>query len=137
MSFVYCLCNPAVVDDLNRSLMLLLRPAHLRDGYTTDKLGPQLIHPVDGSAAIMLNNEQAVPIHVESDGAELKALTNIFVADGAMSQKEAAKLEMDIMEAAGTSIVITEFIPPSWLPYVLDYETMESMGWFATEEEGE
>ena len=130
---VYCMCNPAIADDLNRSLMRLLRPSHLRVGYTTDTLGTKHIHPVNGYAAIALDNEQAVPIHIEADGAELNALTDIFVADGAMSQEEADQLESDIAAAAGTSIVITEFIPPSWLPFVLSHEDMDEDGWFPVE----
>ena len=86
-------------------------------------------------AVAALDNEQAVPIHVEADGAELNALTNIFVADGAMTQEEADQLEIDIAAAAGTSIVITEFIPPSWAGYVLTKQQMDSAGWFPQVEE--
>jgi hypothetical protein len=132
---VYCMCNPAIADDLNRALMRLLRPSHLRVGYTTDTLGQKHIHPITGYAALALDNEQAVPIHVEADGAELNALTDIFVRDGAMTQEEADQLEIDIAAAAGTSIVITEFIPPSWLPFVLTYEAMANDWWFPQEEE--
>lgn len=130
---VYCLCNPLLIGQLNCSLMRLLRPSHLRDGYTTDKLGVEHFHPVTGYGALALNNEQAVPIHVEADGAELNALTDIFVADGAMTQEEADQLHDDIIAAAGTSIVITEFIPPSWSPYVLTFEQMDADGWFPSE----
>ena len=132
---VYCMCNPAIADDLNRALMRLLRPSHLREGYTTDKLGQKHIHPLTGYAALALDNEQAVPIHVEADGAELNALTDIFVAEGAMTQEEADQLEIDIAAAAGTSIVITEFIPPSWSDYVLTKQQMDSAGWFPQVEE--
>ena len=135
METVYCLCNPLLVGDLNRSLMRLLRPAHLRDGYATDKLGTEHFHPVTGYGALALNNSQAVPVHIESDGAELQALTDIFVTDGAMFQEEADQLSSDIAEAAGTQLTITEFIPPSWLPYVLSEEDMTADGWFITEEE--
>ena len=82
-----------------------------------------------------LNNHQPVPVHVESDGAELSALTDVFVSDGAMTQEEADQLRNDITAAAGTSIVITEFIPPSWSPYVLTFEQMDADGWF-TQEQG-
>ena len=135
METVYCLCNPLLADDLNRALMRLLRPAHLRAGYTTDTLGVKHVHPVTGYAAIALNNSQPVPVHIEADGEELDALTDIFVADGAMSQSEADQLHVDILAARGESILITEFIPPSWGPYVLTNAQMESDGWFTQNEE--
>lgn len=135
METVYCLCNPLLADDLNRSLMRLLRPSHLRDGYTTDTLGVKHIHPVTGYAAIALSNTQEVPVHAEADGAELSALTDAFVADGGMTQDEADKLKVDIADAAGTTIVITKFIPPSWSPYVLTFDQMNADGWFTKVEE--
>ena len=130
---IYLLCNPAVVDEFNRSLMRLMRPAHLRDGYTTDKYATQLIHPTTGYAALALPEKATVPIHIESDGSELSAMLDIFVNDGALLQEEADGIKDQLMGLAGQSVSILDFVPASWSAFVLTREQMESDGWFPQE----
>ena len=132
---IYLLCNPAVVDDFNRSLMRLMRPAHLRDGYTTDKYTTQHIHPVTGYAALAMPEQQTVPIHIESDGAELSAMLDIFVADAALTQEEADAIRDQVIQVAGQSVSILDFVPPSWSAFVLTQEQMDADGWFPSVEE--
>ena len=127
---IYLLCNPSVMEDLNRSFMRLMRPAHLRDGYTTDKYTTQHIHPITGYAALAMPETETVPIHIESDGAELSAMLDIFVADGALTQEEADDIRDQVIQVAGQSVSILDFVPPSWSAYVLTKEQMDADGWF-------
>jgi len=133
---LYMLCNPLLLEDLNRSFMRLLRPAHLRDGYITDKYTTEYIHPVTGYGALALPEEETVPIHIEADGAELNSLLTIFVEDGGLTQEEADNISQQIIESAGQQIKILDFVPESWQQYVLTYEQMDADGWFPPVEEG-
>lgn len=127
---LYLLCNPSVAEQLNRSFMRLMRPAHLRDGYTTDLYTTCHTHPVTGYCALAMPNPVMVPIHLESDGAEFVALLDTFVADGAMTQAEADSLAVSVADVAGESINLLDFVPDSWSAYILTKEQMDLAGWF-------
>lgn len=131
----YLLANPAVAEDLNRAIMRLLRPSHLRNGYTTDLYCTMLTHPETGYMALVLPEQETVPVHIEADGAELNAVMSIFVSDGAVSQLEADGLAAALVSLGGQRVSILDFVPPSWSPYVLNKEQMEEGGWFPEEEE--
>ena len=130
MNMLYLLCNPAVMEDLNRSFMRLMRPAHLRDGYTTDKYTTEYVHPTTGYGALAMPAEETVPVHIEADGAELDYLLNIFVSDGALTQEEADVIRQQVVDAAGQQVSILDFVPASWSGYVLTKEQMDLDGWF-------
>ena len=131
----YLLANPAVAEELNRSIMRMLRPAHLRNGYTTDLYCSMMTHPQTGYMALVLPEQETVPVHIEADGAELNAVMSIFVNDGAVTQEEADGLAAALASLGGNTIDILDFIPSSWAPFVLTKEQMEADGWFAEEEE--
>ena len=130
MNMLYMLCNPAIADDLNRSFMRLMRPAHLRVGYTTDFYTAKHIHPETGYAALAMPEEETVPIHLEADGAELDYMLDIFVADAALTQEEADVIRQQVIDSVGQSVSILDFVPPSWAGYVLTKEQMDAQGWF-------
>jgi len=125
----YVLVAPQHAEQLSRSIMRLLRPAHLRGEGWTDLYCGVLSHPTNGQTAIDLPDEEKVPIHAESDGAELAALMAVFVADGALSQVEADGIVSAVQANAGKLVRIADFIPPSWSPYVLTHQQMVDGGW--------
>ena len=135
---MYMLCNPEHVDGLNRSLMRLHRPAALRNGYVTDFYAEKVTHPVTGYTALVMPETERVRVHEEATGVELQSLLSVFVSDEAITQSEAdvcmakvAALASDV-NADGerqSRVNIIEFVPPSWLPYVLTKEQMEADEW--------
>ncbi len=127
---LYMMINPAVADEFNRALMYLLMPEHLRDNYTTIYYCGKIIHPTNGYAALVMPENETVPIHIESSGDELDDLLNIFVSDGALTQEEADVIAQQVIDSKGQSISILDLIPASWQPYVLTHEQADAAGWF-------
>jgi hypothetical protein len=126
----YVLTAPQHAEQLSRSIMRLLRPAHLRGEGWTDLYCSVLTHPTSGQTALALPDEEMVPIHAESDGAELAALLSVFVADGALTQPEADGIAAAVHANAGQLVRVADFIPASWAAYVLTHEQMDAAGWF-------
>jgi hypothetical protein len=127
---IYVLAAPQHAEQLSRSIMRLLRPSHLRGDGWTDLYCSVLTHPTSGQTALALPDEETVPIHVESDGAELAALLAVFVADEALTQQEADGIAAAVQANAGQLVRVADFIPPSWAAYVLTHEQMDAAGWF-------
>jgi hypothetical protein len=126
----YVLTAPQHAEQLSRSIMRLLRPSHLRAEGWTDLYCSVLTHPTSGQTALALPDEETVPIHVESDGAELAALLAVFVADGALTQPEADGIAAAVQAHAGQLVRVADFIPPSWAAWTLTHEQMVAGGWF-------
>jgi hypothetical protein len=126
----YVLAAPHHAEQLSRSIMRLLRPSHLREDNWTDLYCEVLTHPTNGQTALVLPDEETVPIHVEADGAELAALLAVFVADGALTQQEADGIAAAVQAHAGQKVRIADFIPPSWAEWTFTREQMEAAGWF-------
>jgi hypothetical protein len=126
----YVLAAPQHAEQLSRSIMRLLRPSHLREENWTDLYCSVLTHPTSGQTALALPDEETVPIHVESNGAELAALLAVFVADGALTQPEADGIAAAVQANAGQLVRVADFIPPSWAAWTLTHEQMVAGGWF-------
>jgi len=126
----YVLVNPAHAENLNRSIMRLLRPEHLRSGYTTDLYCAMHTHPETGYMALDLPDTETVPIHIESSGAELVSMLQVFVDDGALTQEEMDGIVTALAGLGGEQVRILDFIPASWQDFVLTKEQMDADGWF-------
>ena len=110
--------------------MRLLRPEHLRGGYTTDLYCPMVTHPDTGYMALQLPDTETVPIHIEAKGEELADMLQIFVDDAAMTQEEMDGITGALMGLGGEQVAVVDFIPASWSAYVLTKEQMDADGWF-------
>ena len=128
----YVVVKAEHAEHLNRSIMRLLRPAHLRDGYATDLYCPMIKHPQLGYVALVLPETETVPIHIESDGAELVAMMNVFVQDQAITSQEAQGIVAAVQSMAGQEVRVADFVPPSWTANVFTREQMEQQGWFVS-----
>lgn len=131
---LYLLCNPAIADDFNMSLMRLICPAERAQGNTTKYLAVKHIHPDTGYAALAIDEHQTIPIDSEATGAELDYLLNIFVADGAMTQAEADVIRQQVLDSLGQQVSVLDFVPATWSGYVLTKEQMDGTGWFPPQE---
>lgn len=128
----YVVVKAEHAEHLNRSIMRLLRPAHLRDGYATDLYCPMVTHPQLGYVALALPDLETVPIHVESDGAELAAMMDVFVQDQAITIQESQGIVAAVQAMAGQQVRVADFIPPSWTANVFTREQMQQQGWFVS-----
>tara|TARA_Y100000385_G_scaffold174398_1_gene180399 strand:- start:58 stop:462 length:405 start_codon:yes stop_codon:yes gene_type:complete len=126
----YVLVNPAHAENLNRSIMRLIRPEHLRSGYVTDLYCTMHTHPETGYMALDLPDTQTVPIHIESSGDELVAMLQVFVDDEALTQEEMGGIVTALTGLGGQQVRILDFIPASWQDFVLTKEQMDADGWF-------
>ena len=126
----YVVVKAEHAEHLNRSIMRLLRPSHLRDGYATDLYCPMVTHSQLGYVALALPDLETVPIHIESDGAELTTMMNVFVQDQAITEQEAQGIIAAVQSMAGNEVRIADFIPPSWTANVFTKEQMQQQGWF-------
>jgi hypothetical protein len=122
--------HPQHIDQLNRSIMRLLRPSHLRQEDWTDFYTTKYTHPEDGRTVLALPEDEYVPIHVEADGAELQQILSVFVSDNAITQEEANQIVAGIQGNAGQNVRIADFIPPSWQEYIFTEEQMHEDGWW-------
>ena len=126
----YVLVNPAHAENLNRSIMRLIRPEHLRSGYVPDLYCTMHTHPETGYMALDLPDTQTVPIHIESSGDELVAMLQVFVDDEALTQEEMGGIVTALTGLGGQQVRILDFIPASWQDFVLTKEQMDADGWF-------
>jgi hypothetical protein len=126
----YVVVWPQHAEQLNRSIMRLLRPSHLRGDGWTDLYCGMVTHPTLGYKALCLPDNETVPLHVESDGAELAAMMEVFVADQAITQEEANGIVGAVQAMSGQRVRIADFIPPSWSGNVFTAEEMQEQGWF-------
>lgn len=127
---IYVLVASQHAEQLSRSLMRLLRPSHLREEDWTDLYCGVVRHPSSGQTALELPEQETVPIHIESDGAELSALLAVFVQDSALSQQEADGITSAASAMAGQRVRVADFIPPSWSQWVLTRAQADAAGWF-------
>ncbi len=121
-----------LVEHFNRSIMRLLRPAHLRDGYVTDSYCHVHTHPTDQTAWPLLDlpETETVPIHVEADGVELAEMLDGFVAGNGLTLQEAEQLKATIPMLRGQEVRIADMIPASWQPFVMTREQAQAAGYF-------
>lgn len=126
----YVVVKAEHAEQLNRSIMRLMRPSHLRDGYATDLYCPMHTHPQLGYVALELPDVEQVPLHIEADGAELNSMMQVFVEDQAITQQEADGIVGAVRAMAGQVVRIADFIPLSWTQNVFTKEQMQQQGWF-------
>ncbi len=126
----YVIVKAEHAEFLNRAIMRLLRPSHLREDDWTDLYCPMVTHPILGYVALALPEFETVPLHIEADGAELHQIMDVFVADGAITQQEANGIVGAVQAYAGQRVRIADFLPPSWSSNIFTAEQMKQQGWF-------
>lgn len=132
---IYVLISPETAEELNRGLMRLMRPTHLRDeAYTTEFYCPIVKHPSNGWWALALPETETVPIHLEADGSELRAVLEIFVTDESLTEAEANQITGAVTMLRGQHVRIRDFIPASWSDFVMTESEANAAGWFPDSE---
>lgn len=133
---IYVMISPTEAEPFSRGLARLMRPSHLRDeSYVTDLYCQIIEHPSNGWAALVLPETETVPIHLESDGAELRSVLDIFVTRGSLTAQEADGITAAVQAYHGREVRIADFVPPSWSQAVMTQEQAEAAGWFLNGEQ--
>lgn len=128
--------SPTEAEPFSRALARLMRPSHLRDdSYVTDLYCPIIQHPSNGWAALVLPETETVPIHLEADGSELRAVLDIFVDRGSLTAQEADGITAAVQALHGQEVRIADFVPPSWSQAVMTHAQAEAAGWFPNGEQ--
>jgi len=114
---------------LNRGIMRLLMPSHLRGNDWTDLFCGMIAHPTLPYTVLCLPDSLSIPIHVAADGADLAEILSVFVADEAITQQEATGIITAVQSLAGQQVDIADFIPPSWSSNVFNEQQLIDGGW--------
>jgi hypothetical protein len=125
--------DPQLVAHFNRSIMRLLRPAHLRDeNYVTDFYCNVIYHPTGLTQWPLLDlpETETVPIHVEADGVELANMLEAFVTGNGLTREEADGLMGMIPHLRGRQVRMADMIPESWRQYILTHDEARVAGYF-------
>ena len=81
-----------------------------------------------------LHRYDTVPVDLSVDPTPLQNALAIAVADGGITQAEADQIIADVQASAGQEIDLIDFIPDSWLPYVLTEQDAISLGYIVDNE---
>ena len=131
----YVIIHTDDIEEFNRQLNRLIRPAHLRDeGYVTDLQYVIHTHPISGDTALAMPPEEEA-IHPDATTGDMMAVINNFVARGSITPQEANGMRHAILDNRGEQVTFSDFIPPSWAANVLTYEQMDAAGWFPAQGE--
>ncbi len=125
ISDLYIPAASDIAEPLSRALYKIIFPG--RDG-----LYAQIInHPTDPAAMKLLKCREIdiIPISLASDPEPLRQALNPSVANGAITQQELDDLIQAVGLNAGKTVRLKDFIPPSWLPYVLNFEQAAIAGY--------
>ena len=80
-----------------------------------------------------LHRYDTVPVDLSVDPSPLQNALAIAVADGGITQTEADQVIADVQANAGQEIDLIDFVPDSWLPYVLTEQDAISLGYIVDE----
>ena len=64
------------------------------------------------------------------DATPLQNALAIAVADGGITQAEADKIVTDVQANAGQEIDLVDFVPDSWVPYIMDEFEARRLGFY-------
>lgn len=92
-------------------------------------------HPTRDDVSLLHMPEDTFRITNNADGAMIQELLKPYVQLGNITEDEQLKIGDDVVEARGKAVKITDFLPVSWQPYLMDKATAEASGWLAIPEE--
>ena len=81
-----------------------------------------------------LNRYDKVPIDLGVDATPLQDALAIAVNDSGITQAEADQVVADVQASAGQEVDLIDFVPDSWVPYILTEQDAISLGYLIDEE---
>lgn len=130
---LYIPIRSSAAANLSRAIYQLSRPPATRDPSDVSAYYCQWIqHPTRPEVALVVFPEnQDIPVHVQADGALLNETLAPFIGVE-LTAAEAQGIVAAVHAMAGKRVDVSDLIPASWQPYVMDYATALATGWIPT-----
>lgn len=124
--YLYIPAAADIAEPLSRALYKIIFPN--RDGLYADITS----HPTDPSALLLLQCRPTdiIPISLGTDPEPLRQALTPSVINGAITQQELDSLVLAVSTLAGQMVYIKDFIPASWLPYLMNRQQAVDAGYF-------
>lgn len=117
--------DPRLIEGLSRALYGLIVPG--KSGLYAGII----YHPAgQGWPLLQLRSSDVIPISLAADPAPLVEILSAFVAGGGITEAELEGIVAGVQAAAGAEIRVSDFVPPSWAPYILTREQAIAAGYF-------
>lgn len=121
---IYLPVASGMASDLNNALYQCIKPGGV------GKYAGEIPHETWPNYVLFkLHRYDQVPVDLSVDPTPLQNALAIAVADGGITQAEADQVIADVQANAGQEIDLIDFIPDSWLPYVLTEQDAISLGY--------
>ena len=105
----------SMASALNNALYQCVKPGG------TGNYAEEIPHPEWPNYVLFkLHRTDTVPVALGVDATPLQNALAIAVADGGITQAEADKIVTDVQANAGQEIDLVDFVPDSWVPYIMD-----------------
>jgi hypothetical protein len=123
---LYIPVDPRLIEGLSRGLYALIDPS--RPGLYAGIIW----HPTEPEQWPLLQLREAdiVPIRLEADPQPLIEILNAFVAGGGLTQEELDGIVGGVQASAGQTVMLVDFIPLSWQPYIMTQDQATAAGYF-------
>jgi hypothetical protein len=129
---LYIPADPLLIENLSRGLHKLIDPD--RDGLFAGIIW----HPGGTDVAwplLQLREVDQIPISLQADTQPLAEVLQAFVDGGGLTTEEVQDILDAVQVMAGEVVLVKDFIPPSWQPYVMTKEQAIAGGWFDSSSE--
>jgi hypothetical protein len=124
---LYIPAAPHIAETLSRALYALVVPGGV------GLFAGVIPHPQNlGYPLLQFRSTDVVPIALGSDPQPLADVLQTTVDEGALTQAERDGIIAAVQSMAGQAVAIVDFIPASWLPYVMTREQADAAGYFET-----
>lgn len=125
--YFYLPAKIEIAEQISRDLFELVSPNQ------TGKYCEVFDHPLGGAnymSILKIKTEDTVPINVKSNMAALTSTLQVSVDDGFLTQAEVDLLSQQLIDNAGSEVRLLDFVPASWVPYVMTETEVQALGYF-------
>lgn len=126
---IYLPVASGLANDLNQALYKCISPSG------SGNFAEQIDHQSWPNYCLFkLHRTDTIPIDLGVDSTPLQNALAIAVYGSGITQAEADQIIVDVEANAGQEIDLLDFIPDSWLPYVLTEQDAISLGYIVNED---
>ncbi len=125
MDVIFLPVASSMASALNNALYQCVKPGG------TGSYAEEIPHPEWPNYVLFkLHRTDTVPVALGVDATPLQNALAIAVADGGITQAEADKIVTDVQANAGQEIDLVDFVPDSWVPYIMDEFEARRLGFY-------
>jgi hypothetical protein len=128
---LYIPVDPLLIEGLSRGLYKLVDPDNegLFAGIIWHPGGTDAVWPL-----LQLREVDQIPISLQANTEPLAEVLQAFVEVGGLTQPEVNNILAAVSVMAGEVVLVRDFIPESWQPYVMTKEQAIAGGWLTVAE---